>query len=566
MCCLFLGLSAAARAGGGPENVFLVVNRKSPSSLTIANHYAQLRQIPAGNILTLPWDPKAQTTDVETFRKQILGPVLQAVNQRRLSNHIDYLIYSSDFPTAIGLDADIAKAPNAKDWPKVYGTVGSLTGLSYLVQPVLQANAGYVLLDSNWYTRVGGPTMAFQSGHRFVAPGEVLPISKEANQEIRSYVLSVMLGVTAGRGNTLDEVLAYLKRSAAADGTKPAGTIYYMRSGDKLRSGVREHLFPVAVKQLTALGVKAEILDGVLPPKKNDVQGAMIGIADFQWKASGSTILPGAICEHFTSFGGVMTPSGQTPLSELLRYGAAGASGTVVEPYSIQAKFPLATIHVHYARGCSLAEAFYQSVSGPYQLLIVGDPLCRPWANIPQVSVTGVQPGATVKGKLSLRPSATIPSNSAIEHFEMFVDDLRMADCPKDGTLELDTTPLADGYHELRIVAVEAGLIRSQGRVIVPVTTVNHGRTIEVSIAPQGTAPAGAPLVVSAKSPGSTRIAILHNSHLVGSIAGESGRVEIDPAVVGSGPVRLRAVGIVSNDAPMQYAWSPPLEVTIPHK
>ena len=41
-------------------------------------------------------------------------------------------------------------------------------------------------------------------------------------------------------------------------------------------------------------------------------------------------------------------------------------------------------IQVHYARGCSLAEAFYQSVYAPYQLMIVGDPLCRPWANIPR--------------------------------------------------------------------------------------------------------------------------------------------------------------------------------------
>ena len=69
----------------------------------------------------------------------------------------------------------------------------------------------------------------------------------------------------------------------------------------------------------------AEIVDGVLPEKKNDVQGVMVGAADFDWKDCGSTILPGAICEHFTSFGGEMRAgAGQTPLSEFLRYGAAG--------------------------------------------------------------------------------------------------------------------------------------------------------------------------------------------------------------------------------------------------
>jgi len=37
-------------------------------------------------------------------------------------------------------------------------------------------------------------------------------------------------------------------------------------------------------------------------------------------------------------------------------------------------------MQVQYCRGWSLAESYYQSLSGPYQLLIIGDPLCRPWA------------------------------------------------------------------------------------------------------------------------------------------------------------------------------------------
>ena len=103
--------------------------------------------------------------------------------------------------------------------------------------------------------------------------------------------------------------------------------------------------------------------------------------------------------------------SGQTPLSEFLRYGAAGASGTVIEPYAIPEKFPSPQIHVHYARGCTLAEAYYQSVHGPAQFLIVGDPLCRPWATIPVVErrrdharrQSGGQRGAQARGQRGQR-------------------------------------------------------------------------------------------------------------------------------------------------------------------
>ena len=77
---LTISLAAAdqARATGGPENVLLVVNPRSPDSLCIANHYAALRHIPPNNFLFLDWDPKQENTDVDTFREKILLPVLRA--------------------------------------------------------------------------------------------------------------------------------------------------------------------------------------------------------------------------------------------------------------------------------------------------------------------------------------------------------------------------------------------------------------------------------------------------------------------------------------------------------
>jgi hypothetical protein len=607
--CLLAWLSPAARAGGGPENVLLVVNRNSPNSLTIANYYVRLRQIPPANVLTLPWDPKTETTDIDTFRKVILQPVLETIRKRHLALQIDYVVYSSDFPTTIELDKDVERflaaarsaaasedeksngqkpddqKPEGKPaWPMHLTKFGSLNGLTYLWQPVAaldpankprQGNGGlagtnprrvivpaYMDLQSNRYLRrqiaaqKDAPTLGFRSSHRFGPEGELLPSFG------RSYVLSMMLGITAGRGNSLDEVLRYLQRSVAADGTHPRGTVYFVENSD-VRSKVRQHMFPAAVKKLKELGVAAEIVEGVMPLGKDDVQGVMMGTASFKWKSAHSTILPGAICDHFTSYGGAMSPSaGQTPLSEFLCYGAAGASGTVTEPFALVDKFPLPSIHVHYARGCTLAEAFYQSVSAPYQLLIVGDPLCRPWANIPQVKVAGVEPGATVHGTLTLKPTATLPGKSKVERFELFVDELRAAFCPPGGALVLDTARLADGYHQLRVVAVEAGPIQSQGRCLLPITAANHARTIQAAAAPRGAVRAGKPLVITAEASASTGIAVLHYDHLLGTITGKDGKLEIDPEALGFGPVSLRAVGLGSG-GPGSYVWAEPIELTV---
>jgi len=575
--CLVGGLPVAAFAGGGPENVLLVVNRNSPTSLAIANHYVRLRQIPAGNVLTLPWDPAAEFTYVETFRQKILTPVLTAIQKRRLTPQIDYVVYSSDFPTAVHLNKDIDQflalaekegrglpsTPAGKpQWPQQYTPVGAINGLTYLWQPVMGRLPGYFDLDSNQYMRRASverndvATRGFRSTYEFGPGGELLGSGG------RRYLLSVMLGVTAGRGNSLEEVLSYLRRSAEADGTHPRGTIYYVENKD-VRSQVRRAGYPAAVRLLKELGVAAEIIQGTVPARKDDVQGVMMGAASFGWRASGSTILPGAICEHFTSYGGMMAAkASQTPLSEFLRYGAAGACGTVTEPYALHHKFPSPMIHVHYAQGCTLAEAFYQSVSGPYQLLIVGDPLCRPWANIPKVTVEGVKAEAAVTGNLSLKPSAQIPGGSKVDHFGLFVDGWRRTACGPGEALQLDTTLLADGYHELRVVAVQAGPIQSQGRWISSITTANHGRKITASVTPTGTVRPGKPLVVTADSPGSTSIAVLHNSRLLGTIARDSGRLQVDPAKLGFGPVQLRVVGL-GHGGSTSYAWAQPIELVV---
>jgi hypothetical protein len=571
--------SALALAGGGPERLLLVVNPQSPSSLTIANHYARLRAIPSENLLYLPWDPNLQTADIETFRQRILVPVLQMIEARRLTDQIDYVVYSSDFPWGIGLDSDVRKfslelqrlqpapaggaegKPNPEkaapkpEWPFWLTPVGSLNGLTYLWQMVALGHPGYFEMRSNHYARPPAPgaemSVGFRGDREYGPQGEVVA------SRGRRYFLSTMLGVTAGRGNSLVEVLDYLKRSAAADATHPKGTLYFVANAD-VRSKVRDALFPAAVRELKKLGVAAEVLEGTLPQGKHDVQGLVMGAADFDWKTSGSTILPGAICDNFTSYGGAMSADAiQTPLSVFLRYGAAGASGTVAEPRAIPAKFPLPMLQIHYARGCTLAEAFYQSVHCPYQLLIVGDPLCRPWANVPQVSAAGVEPGGVVSGPLTLRPTAALAGGKPVESFELYCDGLRVDVCKPGGTLSLDSANCADGYHELRVVAIGPPPIESQGRLIVPVWLQNHARTIEASLATEGPLRADAPLAIAVRSPESVGIIAIQGSRVVGRVAGEEGRIEIPAKTLGAGPVHLRVVGLGEGGTQTNVAAKP---------
>ena len=509
---------------------------------------------------------------------KILLPVLSAARLRIPGRQIDYIVYSSGFPWGIHIDDDIKKfkevlekAERGKEdkpakppaWFTYITPVASINGLTYLWEPVMTGNF-YVHPQCNWYARTGVPeqakerTLGFSSTTAYGPHGEAGVTSGPA----RHYLLSMMLGVTSGRGNTPKEVLSYLKRSAAADGTHPRGTIYYMQNGD-IRSKVRQNGFPDAVRKLKALGVEAEVIEGTVPQGKNDVQGAMMGVAGFDWKASGSTILPGAICEHFTSFGGDLhKDAGQTPLSELLRYGATAASGTVTEPYSLPQKFPDAMMQVHYARGCTVAESYYQSLQCPYQLLIVGDPLCRPWANIPQITVTGLTPGATVQDAIRLKSQARFAGGVEVEHFELILDGLRFLDCPPNGSLAFDTAQIADGAHELRVVAASKGPVPAWGETIMTFSSSNHHRTISVSCTPPKVVSLQKSLVVKATSPHSAAIQVVRGTRLLGTIPGEDGQLEIPAATLGLGPVQLQAVG-AGDGGPKTSVFAPPLDIVV---
>jgi hypothetical protein len=505
----FLSGSQAALAGGGPENVFLVVNSRGAQSQEIANHYIA---------------------------------VLAAILERGLRDRIDYVIYSCEFPfqvecmTLLGL-------PNTQTPQR---PIFSLTGATYLYQFLELADKGAVQLNTNFYF---GPVADGQTTTpAFHASTGWLPGGEPAAQGGMHYMLCTQLGNTQPLGNTVPEIVASLRRAAAADGTRPNGTFYYMQNSD-IRSQVRQDLFPQAVAELRALDVKAEVGNGVVPSGVN-LNGLTTGNEVVRVRGSGSQLQPGALVDNLTSGGGQLQrvknpndPKMQTRLGEHMRAGAGGASGTVVEPFAIPQKFPAPSLHVHYARGASLAEAFYRSVQGPFQLLILGDPLCQPWAAIPKVEVYGVTEGQFVSRTLELAPSATV-EGSGVRHFDLFVDGEFREQAKDGGSFSLDTTKLADGYHELRIVAVADTPIETQGRWIGGVVVKNGTDAVAIS-APSGPRVTGPLVMLNATSTADGPIAVFHNGREVGRLAGKQGGIQILTEKLGKGPVTLiaRTVG-----------------------
>ena len=658
LCWICLGSTVTA---GGPESVLLVVNADSASSKMIANYYIAMRKIPATNVVYLNGVPPTETVSLDKFKKLILVPVIKAMTERKLNSHVDYIIYSSDFPTAVRINEHVKKLADATEKGgvgfnnKLYLPTASINSLTYYAAAVLADNPNYLGLDSNsyyrhsasrllhlpftgqlrkvydqavkeiqsedeelypkaeqkllalakanprqvavayrlvqCYARMGdkrkasnwlgrarqtgwqyrqytkddplladlqsdplfsgvlntvpdelfefAPTIAFRSRYQYGPNGMLNNFKGQGNR----FFLSTVLAVTRNYGNTEQEALDQLQRTVRADGTNPTGSFYFTTSSD-VRTRTRKSNYNFAISRLKKMGYGAEVVTGNLPKNKPQVLGATIGTPGFNWKQSGSRFVPGAIGDNLTSYGGRMPFQSQTKLTEFLANGAAGGSGTVVEPFALQAKFPHPMIHVHYARGCTLAEAFYQSVAGPSQLLIVGDALCRPFGRVPEFGVTGVSLNQKGSGTIKLDP---VPDATTVRiaGYQLFVDGQLVHVQNKSEEMKIDTTDMSDGYHEFRIVAISNTLLESSASAVIPLQVDNSGHQVTLA-ADSDRFLLTDSITLKATSNVGDAIALVHNGRTIAQEIGRDVTFEIDALLVGRGPIQLGAVAISS--------------------
>ncbi len=539
-----LGTASDAIAGGGPERVLVVVNADSPASLQVANAYVRLRGIPPEHICRVRGIPTLRVISVAEFRERLWPQVLNFLKEQGLGEEIDTIAWSVDFPYGVDFKSDVGGVSGDNRVPRI----AALTGMTYLWRRVMEKDTNYENLQVNKYFRSPGFQVmeghGFDAGWRWTLERDPDPAPDES--ALDRYHLSTLLGFTGEQGNTLPEILEGLTRSAGADGSQPEGTVYLMSNKD-VRSTTREPTFKSVIELLAQLGGKAEVLtagvegqDGKVPVGRTDAIGVVAGIAGFEWPQS-SKMLPGCIAEHLTSFGAMFNGSGQTKLSAFLRAGAAGSSGTVAEPLAIPNKFPAAYLHAYYRQGCSLAESFYQSVWGPYQLLIVGDPLVRPYARFAEVSLTSPDPAAPWSGTVTLKSECKEAPGRPLGLIEAYVDGQRLARARVGEELALDTLTLDDGSHELRLVAIEDTRVGTRTSSLLRFEVKNGANSVSLK-GPRTAEPLGEDLELTGKVSAPATVKVFRGAYPLAEVkARGSFKVKLPAALLGPGESALFA-------------------------
>jgi uncharacterized protein (TIGR03790 family) len=170
---------------------------------------------------------------------------------------------------------------------------------------------------------------------------------------------------------------ALIDRGLRSDGQAPEGTAYLVTTEDRQRN-VREIEYPLAIR-VAQHEFNFRVVEGAPPENPTNVMFYFIGASEVPGLDAGR-FLPGAVADHLTSYGGMLTDSPQMSSLRWLDAGATGSFGTVVEPCNILGKFPsVPVLLAHYLGGETLIEAYWKSVLMPGQGLFIGEPLAAPF-------------------------------------------------------------------------------------------------------------------------------------------------------------------------------------------
>jgi uncharacterized protein (TIGR03790 family) len=388
--------AAGLFAGGSGLNVVVVVNQNSTNSVQLGNYYCEKRGVPPQNLLRITnWSGGNVQWTTSDFTNSLLNPFLSMLSSRGLTNQIDYVVLSMDFPYRVYQNST-PSGDNSTTAALFYGFVPDDFGNSCSL-PVASSNA-----------------YSFSEG----IFRQTLPVAGSSNSWL----------VTMLTSSNLVQAKMIIDRGVASDSTFPTQTVWLAKTTDLARN-VRYREFDNTIFDARVTG-DFSIMRTNLDANSNSPYG-LTNLLGYQTGLAGFIVLsnafvPGSMADSLTSFAGyILDPTSQTTLLAFMNAGTSGSYGTVIEPCNYLQKFPSPQDYFYQERGFSLAECYYMSLANPYQGLIVSEPLAAPFALPPAGTWTNLPANSVLSGTTNLTLRCTsADSNRPIQQVDLFLDGM----------------------------------------------------------------------------------------------------------------------------------------------
>ena len=349
--------------------------------------------MPPQNVIRIAWPGANTGWTLADFQAYLQNPINNELGLRGLTNQIDFVVLSMDIPYRIVDPVD--NSHNSTTSALFYGFKSDTEPPPGLPPPCSLPSA-----SSNAYA---GSERLFRTMQPGSGPGTYL--------------------TTMITASNLASAKAIVDRGAVSDYSFPTQKVILAKSDDLFRN-LRYYEFDRAIADSRVLGTaNVEIGSGAYwPVPYTNIQGYQNGVATFI--AYSNTFAPGAIADHLTSWGGrIFEANDQYSLLYWLDAGATASYGTVMEPCNYLAKFPSAQVYFYQARGFALAEAYYLSITNPYQGLMVGEPLAAPFARPATGTWLNLPENAVIAGTTNLSLEWTgADSGRPVQRVDLFLD------------------------------------------------------------------------------------------------------------------------------------------------
>lgn len=201
------------------------------------------------------------------------------------------------------------------------------------------------------------------------------------------------------------------------------------------------------------------------------------------------------------------------------------------------------------------------AVASPYQTLLVGDPLTTPFAEPATLSLLKPDQAKIWQGKVDLEVDYRAKNGQPPDHYELWVDGVPVAEAAVDEVLAWDTSLVADGYHELHLVGVEAPPREGRLSRRYWVQTNNQGLQAflkaETPVTRYGT-----PFMLSGTAPQGSQIRVTAGKRKLLETSAAEGTWEaiLPTTLLGLGEVTLQAIATLPSE---QQVFSNPLLLKI---
>lgn len=378
MGLLAIALDLPVFAGGSGLNVVVVVNQNSTNSIQLGNYYCEKRGVPPQNLLRINW-PGGNINWTRSELDGILrSPLNSMLINRGLSNQIEYVVLSMDIPYRVTetTGSTATSGQNSTTSALFYGfKVDGCNGNCPANIPSCSLPAG----SSNAYA---GSEAIFR---------QTPPISSTSNSW-----LTIMLTAT-----NLDRAKALVDRGVGSDATFPTQTVYLAKSYDAVRS-LRHVMFDNVIFNTRLRGDYNVARTNI---SNTSGLGTMLGFQNGvqQFNITDQPSVPGAMADNLTSFSGFLFENaGHTTAMDFINNNSTASYGTVAEPCAYPEKFASPQNYFYQARGFNIAECYYQSLTNPYQGILVGEPLAAPFAVPASGNWVGLPVAAVLTGVTNL--------------------------------------------------------------------------------------------------------------------------------------------------------------------